>query len=151
MPPDPGNLIAGVLFNVAAMDTIFPVQLNHQFFMTLRLAFVICPWFMPLTMQQERPYTLWTLVILSTLFFLFSSSRLDFSSMKQRFTFHTITSSKHLEYAKHLVLQTNTDLFFLFFYGSTAQSPFPHVLRKKIKWVWLEMRMRTIFLGELSL
>lgn len=66
MPPDPGNLIAGVLFNVAAMDTTFPVQLNHQFFMTPRLAFVISPWFMPLTMQQETPYTLWTLVILST-------------------------------------------------------------------------------------
>lgn len=61
MPRDPGNLIAGVLFNVAAMDTSLPVQLNHQFFMTRRLAFVTCPWFIPLTMRLERSETLQSL------------------------------------------------------------------------------------------
>lgn len=51
---DPGNLIAGVLFNVAAMDTTRPDQLNHQFFMTRWFAFVACPWFILLTMRLER-------------------------------------------------------------------------------------------------
>ncbi len=132
VPPDPGNLIAGVLFNVAAMDTTYPVQLTHQFFMTPRLAFVICPWFMPLTMQQEIPYTLWTLVILNLKGQFTQKWTLIYFPYSWSFYTASIGPTDHKNKYWPLFIMI------LFCYGSTAPPPYSHFFMFHSRWVWLK-------------